>query len=187
MTSNIGRSLWNEKRQFVPDLAWFACTYESWKSINCCFLVHRFLTQFTVHPIGPHKCINQHFNARMYVPYTAFYASTCTSVVHKMVCCEMYAHAWKHQLLHEWKPGTRTEAFWMYVNTRKHHSVLNRGHCTHPEGCVLHVVACERQFVCNRGQCRCVEGCVVYVPCLQVPVYILPRTMRRGIFNARPR
>ena len=52
--------------QFVPDLAWCACTYESWKSINCCFLVHRYLTRSTVHPIGPRKCINQHFKARTY-------------------------------------------------------------------------------------------------------------------------
>ena len=81
------------------------------------------------------------------IPYTAFYASTCTSVVHKMVCCGIYAYAWKHQFLHEWKPGTCTEPFWMYVNIRKHHSVLNQGHCAHPEGCVLHVVACTRQFV----------------------------------------
>lgn len=150
------------------------CTYESWKSINCCFLVHRYLTRSTVHPIGPRKCINPAFQSKD-IPYTAFYASTCTSVVHKMACCGIYAYAWKHQFLHEWKPGTCTEPFWMYVNIRKHHSVLNRGHCAHPEGCVLHVVACTRQFVHNRGQCRHVEGCA------------LPRTIHMciGVFNAR--
>ena len=100
------------------------CTYESWKSINCCFLVHRYLTRSTVHPIGPRKCVNPAFQSKD-IPYTAFYASTCTSVVHKMACCGIYAYAWKHQFLHEWKPGTCTEPFWMYVNIRKHHSVLS--------------------------------------------------------------